>query len=356
MRLIISIIFRNVAADQQQPPAKRRRGLAGSIVSTAVSAALIGTAVGLTVYRLWRDRGKDAEPPLITVGTEAGPNTSSSPPPPPYSSSDPQAPPSLNVVPPTPRSTPRKTRQHQAHSSARKRPRRVPHLSLHNINSFGPAAFDFTSPHRRNIPTTPSDDEAETADDQMDWIGSKLTSLIEEGRKALGREVVVMSESKEDEVDDGSGEWVEEEGVDEFGTRIGGRPRGRSNAGSGSRSGSRRTPGSANASLGRRAGAAAAAGVTINAPSSVNFTGSSTSYSASTSPRESQFDLNAGLSSSLPNTLHGMGPGSSVRHDSESSWQSPELRETMERARAQARERRTNLGTASSSPTSFSFS
>ncbi len=34
------------------PPAKRRRGLAGSIVSTAVSAALIGTAVGLTVYRM----------------------------------------------------------------------------------------------------------------------------------------------------------------------------------------------------------------------------------------------------------------------------------------------------------------
>lgn len=34
------------------PPAKRRRGLAGSIVSTAFSAALIGTAVGLTVYRM----------------------------------------------------------------------------------------------------------------------------------------------------------------------------------------------------------------------------------------------------------------------------------------------------------------
>lgn len=34
------------------PPAKRRRTLAGSIVSTALSAALIGTAVGLTVYRL----------------------------------------------------------------------------------------------------------------------------------------------------------------------------------------------------------------------------------------------------------------------------------------------------------------
>ena len=34
------------------PPPKRRRTLAGSIVSTALSAALIGTAVGLTVYRL----------------------------------------------------------------------------------------------------------------------------------------------------------------------------------------------------------------------------------------------------------------------------------------------------------------
>ena len=74
------------------PPAKRRRGLAGSIVTTALSAALIGAAVGMTVYKLsvplnhlvhavifikllsrWRDRGKepDASHP-------------SSPPPPPY--------------------------------------------------------------------------------------------------------------------------------------------------------------------------------------------------------------------------------------------------------------------------------
>jgi hypothetical protein len=63
------------------PPAKRRRGLAGSIVSTALSAALIGTAVGLTVYCLyvlpslpilppnpnhrshhsWRDHGREPE-------------------------------------------------------------------------------------------------------------------------------------------------------------------------------------------------------------------------------------------------------------------------------------------------------
>jgi hypothetical protein len=34
------------------PPNKRRRTFAGSIISTALNAALIGTAVGLTVYRL----------------------------------------------------------------------------------------------------------------------------------------------------------------------------------------------------------------------------------------------------------------------------------------------------------------
>lgn len=41
-----------VSANLELPPAKRRKGLAGSIFSTALSAALIGTAVGLTVYRL----------------------------------------------------------------------------------------------------------------------------------------------------------------------------------------------------------------------------------------------------------------------------------------------------------------
>lgn len=34
------------------PPLKKRRGLAGTIISTALNAALIGGAVGLTVYRL----------------------------------------------------------------------------------------------------------------------------------------------------------------------------------------------------------------------------------------------------------------------------------------------------------------
>jgi len=41
----------------------------------------------------------------------------------------------------------------------------------------------------------------------MDWIGDKLSALIAEGKRALGAEIVVMSDAKEDEVDDGTGVW-----------------------------------------------------------------------------------------------------------------------------------------------------
>lgn len=154
----------------------------------------------------------------------------------------------------------------------------------------------------------------------MDWIGSKLSSLIEEGRKALGKQVVVMSEAKEDEVDDGSGEWVEED-EGEFG-------RGRSTR---SRSGStsrRRTP--AAGSLGRRAGA----GLSINPPA---YGVGVSSASSSASPRRSQF-TGSGLPSSLPININN---GSSLApYESSESWESPEVRESMERARARARERR----------------
>ena len=57
MDLVLSLILSmpsqlNFYVSIDLPPPKRRRTLAGSIISTALSAALIGTAVGLTVYRL----------------------------------------------------------------------------------------------------------------------------------------------------------------------------------------------------------------------------------------------------------------------------------------------------------------
>lgn len=49
----------------------------------------------------------------------------------------------------------------------------------------------------------------------MDWIGDRIAKLIEEGKKALGKEIVVMSDAKEDEVDDGSGAWEEDDEPDD---------------------------------------------------------------------------------------------------------------------------------------------
>ena len=48
----------------------------------------------------------------------------------------------------------------------------------------------------------------------MDWMGDRLALLIEEGKRALGAEVVVSSEIPEDEVDDGSGNWEEDDPVE----------------------------------------------------------------------------------------------------------------------------------------------
>jgi hypothetical protein len=50
--LPLTFITVRIRVDLELPPPKRRKTLADTIVSTALSAALIGTAVGLTVYRL----------------------------------------------------------------------------------------------------------------------------------------------------------------------------------------------------------------------------------------------------------------------------------------------------------------
>lgn len=145
----------------------------------------------------------------------------------------------------------------------------------------------------------------------MDWMGDRLTQLIEDGKKALGKEVVVTSEAQEDEVDDGSGNWEEEVDPDISVSRA-------SRSGSVRRRGRHRTPG----------------------------TTSSTSYLSpppTASPRRQQFSTThlSQSYSSLP--IPRLAPhdypadttrlSSSFRED-ESQWQSSELRESMERARA----------------------
>lgn len=57
------------------------------------------------------------------------------------------------------------------------------------------------------------DEDDDEPDSQLEHLSSKLSFLIESGKRALGAEVVVMSDAKEDEVDDGSGTWYDEDGA-----------------------------------------------------------------------------------------------------------------------------------------------
>jgi len=310
------------------PPAKRRRTLAGSIVSTALSAALIGTAVGLTVYRLWRDRGK-----LEQI-----------PPPPPYQRGDwvPDVPePSKQVE----AVTSVKTRKPRPAPSSVRRPvgrhHRKPRTRLQAVTPPRSVSPAYTSPqseidyvHVHNVEDVEPDDDPEA--DKMDWIGDRLSRLIQEGQKALGREIVVMSDAKEDEVDDGSDAWEEEQDNQHVSSTA---------APSISRRGSVR-------SLRR-----------LHRPRDLPLPPSYSPYPVSpprsVSPRKRHFEIDSAFHSPGRSThggasvasSHRIARGTSVDSDSlaptassfredEDTWQSPELRESMERARARYLQRR----------------
>jgi hypothetical protein len=138
----------------------------------------------------------------------------------------------------------------------------------------------------------------------MDWIGDKLSMLIEEGKRALGREVVIMSDAREDEVDDGTSAWEEEQP-----------------SVSRSRSGSLRR-----AKRPRNIGLPPPTYPTPPLTSSPHMTGFSQSQPSTYS---------AGIPVTPPRTTRGVSVDShsSFRED-ERAWESPELRESMEKARA----------------------
>ncbi|KAH9935979.1 uncharacterized protein BXZ73DRAFT_89466 [Epithele typhae] len=261
------------------PPPKRRRTLAGSIISTALSAALIGTAVGLTVYRLWRDRGKGPEalpPPPYEQGEWVPPDSQMS---------DPE--PSSKVgASNTPRNRKARTVAYRRTPRHRKTPSRpnaasAPHTYGYASSSRAPIPpeFDFASGSR----ASPKPTEDADPEEQMSWIGDRLTQLISEGQKALGKEVVIMSEDQQDEEDDGSGAWVEEDEED--------RPRSRRRNGFGLPPYSPQTPLSPH------------------------------------TPTSSPFDRGLSVESDRRSIAGSL-------HEDESSWQTPEMKASMERARA----------------------
>jgi len=202
----------------------------------------------------------------------------------------------------------------------------------------------------------------------MDWIGDKLAMLIEQGKRALQTEVVVMSEAKEDEVDDGRGDWEEEVGTDDERQSIRSfRTRSRSGSVRKARSTKPKNimvpPSSAGVGLGlydtqtsgsssvtslsaspRRSAYAAPTATTSYASASAGFVPSSVPspfYTPFTSAGISGHVRGLSYESALPSdpssspTLASFG-GS----EDQSGWESPELKESMERARARLLARR----------------
>ncbi|KAJ7274318.1 hypothetical protein B0H12DRAFT_1199637 [Mycena haematopus] len=291
------------SASDLPPPTKRRRGLAGSIVSTAVSAALIGTAVGLTVYRLWRDRGKESDP--------------DQPPPPPYQKGEwtpVQQPQAIEVTPPTPIITPRRRKVRPGASTTKRQNQRV-RPRIHG-RAFSPPSSTMSPPKTPFGPNPTEDDDSMVVEDKMDWLGDQLSILIQEGQKALGREIVVKSDAREDEVDDGCGVWEEEEGG--YDPEFGGPSSYQNSLSRSSSPRQRKRP----------------RNLTLAPPSHP-------SRPSSASPRATRFEF---TSASLPSSATRWRPGAPVRgmsaesshsgREEEDTYESPELKESMARARA----------------------
>ena len=172
----------------------------------------------------------------------------------------------------------------------------------------------------------------------MDWIGDKLSMLIEQGKRALNTEVVVMSDAKEDEVDDGSGGWEEEDND----------PRTRSRSGSLRHSKRPRNilPPSFTTPI-PQAGSASprAYDPTPTTSSSFSFSPRSAPGPANyitprkTHSRGISYETGIGLGIDSGSTNGALNTPPSFMEDS-SSWDSPEIRESMEKARLKYLEKR----------------
>jgi len=266
-------------------------------------------------YR-WKDRGKEA-PTLGSIEQS---------PPPPYQEewvdarARPQPSQSSPISPISPTHQAPRVQKARSTGTPLRRPVAQRHRRTQTRPRLPRSGREFASNTSPPPPEFDFNNVGEYADpepkDEMDWIGDKLSRLIEEGKRALGTEVVVMSDAQEDEVDDGSGNWVEENEGSSTGYKR-----------------SRIVPRS-----------------NVPSPSSNKFDFSSPDIPI---PRhgkgrsEGHFDVQ-GTSSSLPVTsMHARGGSdfspasfSSDNWETENDWQSGQVREAMERARASFKQKR----------------
>jgi len=90
-----------------------------------------------------------------------------------------------------------------------RKPQRRPRLG-----PSSPSLRSVPSHSRLQVPLQSSDAEMDDEDEvgsQIDSMSARLAKLVEDGQRALGTEIVISSESQEDELDDGMGQWVEDD-------------------------------------------------------------------------------------------------------------------------------------------------
>ncbi|EKM82058.1 hypothetical protein AGABI1DRAFT_105422 [Agaricus bisporus var. burnettii JB137-S8] len=320
------------------PPVKKRRGLADSIVSTAVNAALIGSAVGYTVYRLWRDRGKE-QPKAIAeamhTNTESSPyhHSNQFPPPPPYQEREWIPGPPAEVAPSSlPTLTPRrKIARHSMKRSARRA--RVPRAQT--VFPSPPRVVGVPQPvagpssHPQPEFDFGGGDGEEGEDNQMNWISDKLAQLIEEGKRALNREIVVMSDAKEDEIDDGSDAWEEDEDP-----TVTAATAGHTNSSSRSNSMRRGIKRSRSRIYGVSSANSSSTHVPLPLPISI-----SPQHHQQQQQYEQQYEQPLSTPMARKSHMKAYSTESATRYvsrEDDGCWESPEMRETMRRARERA--------------------
>ncbi|KAH7105926.1 hypothetical protein BKA62DRAFT_688389 [Auriculariales sp. MPI-PUGE-AT-0066] len=214
--------------DVQEPPMKRGRTIADSVISTALSAALIGAAVGIAAYRVWQGRGNPSTAQLP-------PPQPSLPPPPPAAKEEKQAPPppyhpgewaalpDANVAshPHHPLTTSarraRKSGRYAhtvGHSSFGHR-RKVNHLSL--APSITPPPALRSPVARLQSPQSQASDAGSDLtefDEHADWMGTQLSRLIAEGKRALNKDIVLPNDPNAPDTDGTQGpdeDWMDDE-------------------------------------------------------------------------------------------------------------------------------------------------
>ncbi|KDQ19118.1 hypothetical protein BOTBODRAFT_639382 [Botryobasidium botryosum FD-172 SS1] len=208
------------------PPQKKRR-ITESIFSTALNAAIFGTAVGLTAYRLWKGKSAEAPeelpteqpPPYEEVERKDRPAFALPPPKPTTALTIHTA--LTNIQPPaSPSTSATSSRRSSRGTLPRKRapvrralPRARPKPHVPQLRPSSPIRHSPAASVSTYAAASVADElevEPGEVEDEMDWMSSKLQDLIRQGQMALGKEVVVATDGVTGE-EDGP---VEDDGAD----------------------------------------------------------------------------------------------------------------------------------------------